>query len=60
VDELSLEQRDELVVYIATELVAAGKELSAYAGAELLRLLAHTASDHPQFAHLLGGRIALS
>jgi hypothetical protein len=34
-DELSLKQRDEFVIYIATQLVAAGKELSAYAGAEL-------------------------
>jgi hypothetical protein len=48
-DELSIEQRDELVVYIATQLVAAGKELNAYAGASLLRLLAESrAKTAPQ------------
>jgi hypothetical protein len=41
-DELSLEQCDEFVVYIATQLVAAGKELNAYTGAVLLRLLAQS------------------
>jgi hypothetical protein len=48
-DELSLEQRDEFVVHIATQLVAAGKELNAYAGAVLLRLLAQSrAKTAPQ------------
>jgi hypothetical protein len=44
-DELSPEHRDEFVVYIATQLVSAGKELNAYAGAFLLRLLAQSKTE---------------
>jgi hypothetical protein len=40
VAELTQDQKDELAVVEITKLVAAGKDINAFAGATLLRLLA--------------------